>query len=215
MKTLFLSQELWDLVENGYTEPVDAQAIVGLTQVQRDQLRENRKKKDSKALFFIQQAVHDSIFPRLVATTKSKEAWDVLQQAYQGTDKVKVVKLQSLRREFETLCMQNSESMQDFFTRVMGIVNQIRSYGEDLTDQKIVEKILRSLPAKFDAIVVAIEESKDLTQLSVNELMGSLQSHEKRMNRSVEKYFEQAFQAKANISRDKVMKLRIFPMRKF
>jgi hypothetical protein len=41
MKTLFLSQELWDLVENGYTEPTNAQAIVGLTQVQRDQLREN------------------------------------------------------------------------------------------------------------------------------------------------------------------------------
>jgi len=55
--------------------------------------------------FFIQQGVHVPIFPRIVATTKSKVAWDVLHQAYQGTDKVKVIKLQSLRREFETLCM--------------------------------------------------------------------------------------------------------------
>lgn len=60
----------------------------------------------------------------------------------------------------------------------MDIVNEIRSYGEDLKDQKNVEKILRSFPAKVDGVVVAIEESKDLTQLSVNELMGSLQSHE-------------------------------------
>jgi len=50
--------------------------------------------------------------------------------------------------------------MQDFFTRVMGIVNQIISYGEDLTDWKIVENVLRSLLSKFDAIVVVIEEYK-------------------------------------------------------
>ncbi|KAH0657479.1 hypothetical protein KY289_026227 [Solanum tuberosum] len=50
MKTLFKSQELWDLVEKGYAEEDEAQ-----------RLREN-KKKDSKALFYIQQAMHDSIF---------------------------------------------------------------------------------------------------------------------------------------------------------
>jgi hypothetical protein len=56
----------------------------------------------------------------------------VLQKPYEGKNKVKVVKLQSLRREFETLCMHNSKYMEYFFTRVMKIVNQIRSYGENL-----------------------------------------------------------------------------------
>lgn len=98
MKTMFVSQDLWDYVENGYTEP-DAHTLARRTQDQRNQLKENRK-KDSKALFIIQQAVHDSIFPRLVGVTKSKEAWDALQQAYQVSDKVKIVKLQPLRREF-------------------------------------------------------------------------------------------------------------------
>ena len=54
--------------------------------------------------------------------------------------------------------MQNSESIQDFLTRVMGIVNEITSYGEDSKYQKIVEKILRILPAKFDAVVVVVVE---------------------------------------------------------
>eukprot|EP00253_Pinus_taeda_P028745 PITA_28745 len=85
----------------------------------------------------------------------------------------------------------------------MGIVNEIRSYGEYLKDQKIVEKILRILSAKFDGVVVSIEESKDLTHLSVNELMGSLQSHEQRINRSSTKSIEQAFQARGNIFKDK------------
>lgn len=84
-----------------------------------------------------------------------------------------------------------------FFTRVMVIVNQIRSYEEDLTDQKNFDKTFRSHPRKFDVIVVSIEETKDLTHLSFNELMPSLQSHKQRMNRSLEKY------GKTNISRDK------------
>jgi hypothetical protein len=84
-----------------------------------------------------------------VARTKSKEAWDVLQQAYKEIEKIVGVKLKALRREFEILCMHNLESMQDFFTRVMGIVNQIRSHREDLTNQKIVINNLRSLPDKI------------------------------------------------------------------
>ena len=131
-----------------------------------------------------------------------------MQKAYQGSDKVKIVKLQSLRREFETLCMQNSEFIQDFLTRVIGIVKEIRSYGEDLKYQKKVEKILRSLPAKFDGVVVAIEESKDLTQFSVNELMGSLQSHEQKINRSSKKSTEKAFfKQKEIFSKTKVVPL--------
>jgi hypothetical protein len=86
--------------------------------------------------------------------------------------------------------------MQYVFTRIMQKVNQIRSYGEDLTYRKIVEKILRSLHAKFDAIVVPIEESKYLTHFSVNELMGSLQYHGQRMSKCVKKYLETIFSSK-------------------
>ena len=53
MKTLFLSQELWDLVEQGYK---------GFGENSKLGLRECRK-KDAKALYFIQQGVSHSIFP--------------------------------------------------------------------------------------------------------------------------------------------------------
>ena len=86
--------------------------------------------------------------------------WNILETTYQGTSKFKIAKLQTLRRDFENLCMKDSDSIDQFLNQVMNVVNQIRSYGDDFTDQKIVQKILRSLPRKFDAIVVAIEESK-------------------------------------------------------
>jgi hypothetical protein len=49
---------------------------------------------------------------------------------------------------------------------------------------------LRILPTKFGIVVVFIEESKGLTYLFVNNIMGSLQYHDQRMNRFAEKYFE-------------------------
>ena len=88
MKALFCSQELWDLVENGFTKPLDQAAYNVLSQAQKDLLKES-KKKDAKALFLIQQAMEESIFPWLAAVTRSKHAWDTLQNSYQGTIKVK------------------------------------------------------------------------------------------------------------------------------
>ncbi|KAL6348546.1 hypothetical protein AAG906_013166 [Vitis piasezkii] len=184
MKTLFKSQDLWDLVENGYPYP-DEEA----------RLKENTK-KDSKALFFIQQAVHESIFSKIAAATTTKEAWTTLKTAFQGSSKVITVKLQSLRRDFETLHMKNGESVQDFLSRVAAIVNQMRSYGEDILDQTVVAKVLRSLTPKFDHVVATIEESKDLSTYSFDELMGSLQSHEVRLSRTEEKNEEKAFYTK-------------------
>ena len=63
-----------------------------------------------------------------------------------------IVKLQALRHEFEMLQMKSNESVQNFFTKVVGIVNQMRTYGGKIVDQTVVEKVLRSLPSRFDHI---------------------------------------------------------------
>ncbi|XP_037493577.1 uncharacterized protein LOC119370128 [Jatropha curcas] len=81
-------------------------------------------------------------------------------------------------------------------SRAMAIVNQMHAYGEQISNETIVAKMLRSLTLKFDLVVAAIEEAKDLSVLSVDELMGSLQAHESRINRSSEKNEEKALQVK-------------------
>lgn len=69
-----------------------------------------------------------------------------------------------MRRYFETMCMKEFETIESFFTQVIGVITQIRSHGNILEDRRVVEKILRSLPTWFDSIVLAIEETKDLSQ---------------------------------------------------
>ena len=120
-------------------------------------------KKDSKSLFYLFQAIHQSIFLRIAVAKKSKEAWDILKSAYQGMEKVKTTKLQMLSRDFGTLCMKESDNIDSFFTHVIGLVTQIRSHGVTLEEIIIVVKVLRSLPSRFDAIIVAIEETKDIS----------------------------------------------------
>eukprot|EP00253_Pinus_taeda_P026366 PITA_26366 len=194
---MLLSQDIWDLVENGFQEPANIATYNALSQAERDLLRDNRK-KDSKALFYIFQAVHESIFPMVAGATKSKQAWDTLQTAYQGMEKVKIAKLQMLRRDFEKLCMKESENVDSFFTHVIGLVTQIRSHGETLEERRIVEKVLRSLLARFDAIIVAIGDTKDLSQFSADELHASLILHEHRLNRASSSSLEHAFKTQVS-----------------
>ncbi|XP_058776221.1 uncharacterized protein LOC131650531 [Vicia villosa] len=77
--------------------------------------------------------------------------------------------------------MEENESITNFFTRVTKLVSQIKVCGEVLTSRLVVAKILRSLAPELDHVVVAIEESKDLSIFKKEELQGMLESHEQRL----------------------------------
>ena len=62
--------------------------------------------------------------------------------------------------------MKDKELVQAFLSRVSGIVNHMRSYGENISNEIVVHKGLRSLTSKFDHVVAAIEESKDMSTYS-------------------------------------------------
>jgi hypothetical protein len=68
MVTLFKSQGLWDLVNNGVPDP--------------DPNQQEIEKEDARALFYIQLAVHDTIFSKIAAATNAKEAWTTLKTAF-------------------------------------------------------------------------------------------------------------------------------------
>ena len=86
-----------------------------------------------------------------------------------------------MRRQYELMQMENNEKIAEFFNRVIFHTNAMKNYGEKIIDQTIVEKILKTLNPKFDHIVVAIEESKKLEDLKVEEIQGSLEAHEQRL----------------------------------
>ncbi|KAK4399641.1 Retrovirus-related Pol polyprotein from transposon TNT 1-94 [Sesamum angolense] len=76
--------------------------------------------------------------------------------------------------------MKDSETIDEYYTKVRELVNQLKAYGEDIPEKRIVEKLLISVTDKYDPIVTTIEETKDITTLTVTELVGSLEAYEKR-----------------------------------
>ncbi|KAM2961184.1 hypothetical protein FF1_030791 [Malus domestica] len=201
MKTIFKSYGLWNLVEKGFDES-------DLKKIDESEAKKKDKEessgagrmtlvevlmKDAKALGLIQGAVSDEIFPRISHEETSKGAWDILQQEYHGDKQVRSVKLQGLRREFEYTRMRDDESLSVYLTKLFDLINQMRSYGEELSRERVVQKLLISLPSAYDSICSVIEHSKDLDVIEVQEVVASLKSFELRIDRHSENKTERAF----------------------
>lgn len=108
----------------------------------------------------------------------TKEAQKILETTYEGTKKVNDTKLQVLTTRFEDVKIGEDESFDSFFSRHKEIVNAKLNLGEKIDDNKVVRKVLRSLPESFRAKVIAIEESKDPDSINNQEFVGLLQTYE-------------------------------------
>ena len=94
------------------------------------------------------------------------------------------------------LRMKSRESIANYFSWTMTIINKMRIHGDKIEDVTIIEKILRSMTPKFNIIVCSIEESKHIDALSIDELQGSLLVNEQKNNQQEKK--EQALKALTN-----------------
>ncbi len=122
MRTILHSQDLWSFVIDGYAEPANQAAELALTNVECALLKENQK-KDNKALGLIRQGLNESIFMKAESIESLKIAWDILKTCYQGASKVKTIKLQNLRRDFENKKINDNETVDNFMTHVINVVN--------------------------------------------------------------------------------------------
>ncbi|XP_019442280.1 PREDICTED: uncharacterized protein LOC109346996 [Lupinus angustifolius] len=124
MKVLFGYQEVLDIIQEGY-QSVDEDATEAQRLVHRD-----CKKRDCKALLMIHQYVDESNFEKISNAKTAKEAWDSLEKCYAGAEKVKKVKLQTLRREYELLQMRDGDTIAEYFTKIRSLTNLMKGYGE-------------------------------------------------------------------------------------
>ncbi|XP_058783879.1 uncharacterized protein LOC131658624 [Vicia villosa] len=163
MKSLFDFHETLELVTDGV--PVLAANASGAQKTSHNEV----KKKDCKVAYYIQSAVDFINFERISHAESAKEAWDILVKYYDGGEKVKVVKLQTLRQQYELLSMGEDKQIVEYVSKVQKVVHLIKSCSETLTDKMIVDKVM------------SIQESNQLKTLKLEDLVGSLEAQEIRI----------------------------------
>lgn len=138
-------------------------------------------KNDGKCVFFIHLCVDPNVFENIIEEETAKWTCDKLKSLYCWDEKLKKVKLQKLRKKFEITHMKEDESVVDFLSRLVLLTNLMKVCGESINDLQKIEKVLRSMIANFNYLVVSIEESNNLVEMKMEELRASLEAHEIRL----------------------------------
>lgn len=89
--------------------------------------------------------------------------------------KVETYRILNLGKKCETLKME-FEYVKEFIDWLLKVVNQIRVLGEELKDQRIVEKVLQSLSEKFESKIYFLKESQNLSEINILELINVFQA---------------------------------------
>jgi hypothetical protein len=92
--------------------------------------------------------------------------------------------------------MKEDENIAAYFLRVDETVNEIIGLGEEIEESVIVQKVLRSLPMRFDPKISALEERSDLNSISMDELHGIFTTYEMRIEQENLDVKEATFKSK-------------------
>ncbi|KAB2608123.1 retrovirus-related Pol polyprotein from transposon TNT 1-94 [Pyrus ussuriensis x Pyrus communis] len=155
MMTIFKSHGLWRLVEKGVTisESKKKKAEGSSEGEEDDEKMVAAYMQDAKALGIIQNAVSDQIFPRIANADSAKYAR-----------------------------MRDDESLSSYLTRLNDLINQMRTFGESLSNERLVQKVLISLSKPYDSICLVIENTKCLESVELQEVVAILKSQEQRFD---------------------------------
>ena len=181
-------REIWKCIVNG---PYIPTKVVGGVKVKKEE--EEFDREDDRlytlnltAMNLLYNALNGNEFNRIMNCATAKEIWDNLEVTYEGTSQVKESKIYILTHEYEMFKMNDDESISSMHTRFTNIINSLTALGKVYSKVEIVRKILNSLPKRWESKVTAILEARDLKKLEVNELIGSLITHEYTLKRGEE-----------------------------
>ena len=183
-----IDYNLWLIVAKGPYVPMKNVDNVDTPKLE-EEYDENEMKKcsfNAKAINCLYCALSKDEFNRISMCSSAQEIWNTLEITHEGTNQVKESKISMFVHNYELFKMDANETITDMFTRFTNIINALKGLGKVYTTSENVRKILRSLPKTWEAKVTAIQEAKDLTKLPLEELIGSLMTHEIIMKEHLE-----------------------------
>ncbi|GKC82803.1 hypothetical protein Tco_1138520 [Tanacetum coccineum] len=175
--------DLWHVITNGDFQAFQQNPETKLDEVipfekQSDDLK-NRLAKNNEAKMVIYNALPRKEYERICMCNTTKEIWKTLLITHQGNNQVKDNKIDLLVEQYEQFIISEDESIDSAFARFNTIITSLKALDEVYSSKSYVRKFLRALHPKWRAKVMTIKESKDLTSLSLDELIGNLKAKKK------------------------------------
>ncbi|GJY14463.1 zf-CCHC domain-containing protein [Tanacetum coccineum] len=204
--------DLWYIIAHGNYKPTikdkDGKDVV----TPYEKLDENQKKmlsKNDEAKMVLYNALPKKEYERIFMCDTAQNIWDSLITTHQGNKQVKDNKIDLFVQKYEEFSITDDETIDCAFSRFNTIITSLKALDESFSSRNHVRKFLRALPSKWRPKVTAIEESKDLSKLSLDELIGNLKVYEVILEKDLEivknkkeKYKSLALKAKQVLSDD-------------
>ncbi|GJU53601.1 zf-CCHC domain-containing protein [Tanacetum coccineum] len=118
----------------------------------------------------------------------AKDIWRSLLITHQGNSQLKDNKIDLLFQQYKQFTIFEEESIDSGFARFNTIIISLKALDEGFSRKNYVRKFLRDLHPKWRAKVKAIEESKYLSSLALDELIGNQKVHEVVMEKDSKIY---------------------------
>ncbi|GJT55489.1 hypothetical protein Tco_0990543 [Tanacetum coccineum] len=128
---------------------------------------------------------------------KNNEAKIVLYNALPKKDQVKDNKIDRLVQQYKKFTILEEESIDSGFARFNTIITSLKALDEGFSSKNYVRKFLRALHPKWRAKVTAIEKSKDLSSLALDEFIDNLKVHEVVMEKDSKIYRDEKERVKS------------------
>jgi len=97
---------------------------------------------------------------------------------YEGRKKVREAKATILVHQYKLFKMKGDETIEAMYSRFQSLVSGLQILKKSYVASDHVSKIMRSLPSRWRPKVTSIEDAKDLSTLSVENLISPLKVHE-------------------------------------
>ncbi|GKA55825.1 hypothetical protein Tco_0754897 [Tanacetum coccineum] len=134
--------------------------------------------KNDEAKMVLYNALPKKEYERIFMCDTAQDIWKSLIITHQGNKQVKDNKIDLFVQKYEEFIISDDETIDCAFARFNTIITSLEALDESFSSRNHVRKFLRALPTKWRPKVTAIEESKDLSTLPLDELIDNLKVYE-------------------------------------
>ncbi|GKB59724.1 hypothetical protein Tco_0915910, partial [Tanacetum coccineum] len=181
--------DLWYIIVYGNYKPTikdkDGKEVI----ITYEKYDENHKKmisKNNEAIMVLYNALPKKEYERTFMCDTARDIWKSLIITHQGNKQVKDNKIDLFVQKYEEFTISDDETIDCAFARFNTIITSLKALDESFLSRNHVRKFLRDLPTKWRPKVTAIEESKDLSTLPLDELIGNLKVYEVVLEKDLE-----------------------------